>query len=55
MSVLAEAGPVGGYGQPDDQRRARDAGFSHHMTKAIVDEALKKRLVRIQKPKESLP
>lgn len=46
---------MGDCGQPDDQRLARDAGFNHHMTKAIAYEALKKPLVRIWKPKEFLP
>lgn len=29
-----------GYGQPDDQERAREAGFDHHLTKPVVYETL---------------
>lgn len=26
---------VSGYGQDDDRRRAREAGFDHHLTKPV--------------------
>jgi signal transduction histidine kinase len=31
---------VSGYGQPEDRRRARDAGFDHHLVKPIEPAAL---------------
>ena len=31
---------VSGYGQEDDRRRARAAGFDHHLVKPIDHEAL---------------
>lgn len=31
---------VSGYGQEDDRRRARDAGFDHHLVKPVDHEAL---------------
>ena len=31
---------VSGYGQPDDLRRSREAGFDHHLVKPIDFDAL---------------
>jgi PAS domain S-box-containing protein len=31
---------ISGYGQDDDRRRSREAGFSHHLTKPVEPEAL---------------
>jgi len=36
-----------GYGQPDDQRLAHDAGFSSHMTKPVSYQDLKDVLARV--------
>jgi CheY-like chemotaxis protein len=33
-----------GWGQEEDQRRAKDAGFDHHMTKPVEFDVLKKLL-----------
>jgi two-component system CheB/CheR fusion protein len=30
-----------GYGQEDDRRRSREAGFAHHLTKPVRSDALK--------------
>ena len=30
-----------GYGQEEDQRRAREAGFTHHLTKPVPSETLR--------------
>jgi CheY-like chemotaxis protein len=35
---------VTGYGRDEDQRRAREAGFDHHLTKPVEIEALLPRL-----------
>lgn len=37
---------LSGYGQPDDQRNARDAGFDHHLTKPVDYDALVRLLAR---------
>ena len=31
---------VSGYGQPEDLRRSKDAGFDHHLSKPVDFEAL---------------
>jgi CheY-like chemotaxis protein len=31
---------VSGYGQPEDRRRSRDAGFDHHLVKPVDQAAL---------------
>ena len=31
---------VTGYGQPDDRRRTREAGFDHHLVKPVDFDAL---------------
>jgi CheY-like chemotaxis protein len=31
---------VSGYGQPEDLRRSREAGFDHHLVKAVDFEVL---------------
>jgi len=33
-----------GWGQEDDRRRSREAGFDHHMTKPVEFDALEKLL-----------
>jgi PAS domain S-box-containing protein len=38
---------VSGYGQDDDRRRAREAGFDHHLVKPIDFDALTKLLARL--------
>jgi len=35
-----------GYGQPDDQRSSREAGFDYHLTKPVAYDKLKQLLVR---------
>jgi CheY-like chemotaxis protein len=35
---------VTGYGQADDRRRAREAGFDHHLVKPVFFEALQQLL-----------
>jgi two-component system CheB/CheR fusion protein len=36
-----------GYGQEEDRRRTRDAGFAHHLTKPVPPETLKEILSSI--------
>ena len=31
---------VSGYGQPDDRRRSREAGFHHHLVKPVDPQEL---------------
>jgi PAS domain S-box-containing protein len=38
---------VTGWGQEDDKRRAREAGFDHHLTKPIDPPAIAKRLAQL--------
>jgi PAS domain S-box-containing protein len=38
---------VTGWGQEDDRRRARDAGFDHHLTKPVDPSALEKILAEL--------
>jgi CheY-like chemotaxis protein len=38
---------VTGWGQPEDRRRTREAGFDHHMTKPVDFAALKKLLASL--------
>jgi CheY-like chemotaxis protein len=35
-----------GYGQEEDRRKARDAGFDHHLTKPADPEALERLLAQ---------
>lgn len=35
-----------GFGQEDDRRRSREAGFDHHLTKPVDPEALRELLSR---------
>ena len=46
-----------GYGQPEDKRRARDAGFDEHLVKpvdpAALQRALGQRLIVV--PRERTP
>ena len=37
---------VSGYGQDEDRRRAREAGFDHHLVKPVDFDALTKLLAR---------
>jgi CheY-like chemotaxis protein len=32
---------VSGYGQDDDRRRSREAGFDHHLVKPVAPDALR--------------
>jgi two-component system, chemotaxis family, CheB/CheR fusion protein len=41
-----------GYGQEEDQRRAREAGFDHHLVKPVDPQAIYDLLVRPQEPGE---
>ena len=36
-----------GWGQEEDKRRAREAGFDHHLTKPVDPAALEKLLSRL--------
>jgi CheY-like chemotaxis protein len=38
---------ITGYGQEEDQRRAQEAGFDHHMTKPVEPAALAKLLTSL--------
>jgi CheY-like chemotaxis protein len=38
---------ITGYGQEEDQRRAHEAGFDHHMTKPVDPAALEKLLTSL--------
>ncbi len=40
-----------GYGQPDDQQRARDAGFDLHLTKPVTMALLQKAITASQAPR----
>jgi CheY-like chemotaxis protein len=42
-----------GYGQADDRRRAKEAGFTVHLVKPVVPEALQRLLAGIEPSKES--
>jgi CheY-like chemotaxis protein len=42
-----------GYGQADDRRRAKEAGFTVHLVKPVVPEALQRLLAGIEPAKES--
>jgi PAS domain S-box-containing protein len=42
-----------GWGQEDDRRRAREAGFDHHLVKPAEIEALQKLLAEIERSDES--
>jgi CheY-like chemotaxis protein len=33
---------VSGYGREEDQRRCREAGFDHHLTKPVDPEELRR-------------
>jgi two-component system CheB/CheR fusion protein len=41
-----------GYGQAQDRRRAREAGFDHHLTKPVDPEALRELLTAVE-PREA--
>jgi len=41
---------ITGYGQADDRRRAREAGFDHHLTKPVFFEHLQEVLSYPQRP-----
>jgi two-component system CheB/CheR fusion protein len=36
---------VTGYGQEEDRRRSREAGFNHHLVKPVTPEALQNLLL----------
>jgi PAS domain S-box-containing protein len=42
-----------GYGQAEDRRRAKEAGFTVHLVKPVVPEALQRLLASIEPAKES--
>jgi len=42
-----------GYGQADDRRRAKEAGFTVHLVKPVVPETLQRLLAGIEPTKES--
>jgi CheY-like chemotaxis protein len=46
---------MSGYGQPDDQRRALDAGFDRHLVKPVSFESLTSLLREIEEGLESGP
>jgi CheY-like chemotaxis protein len=39
---------ITGYGQEEDRRRSRRAGFDHHLVKPVVPDALQKLLSSLQ-------
>ena len=39
---------VTGWGQDEDRRRSRDAGFDHHLVKPVDPQALMKMLAGLQ-------
>jgi CheY-like chemotaxis protein len=41
-----------GWGQEEDRRRAKEAGFDHHMTKPVEFDALQKLLAALDRAKE---
>ena len=42
-----------GYGQADDRRRAKEAGFTVHLVKPVVPEALQRLLAGIEPAKRA--
>jgi DNA-binding response OmpR family regulator len=40
-----------GWGQDEDRRRSREAGFDHHLTKPVEFEALQRLLAGVEKAK----
>jgi CheY-like chemotaxis protein len=36
-----------GYGQEEDRRRTRDAGFAHHLTKPVAPDTLQEILASL--------
>jgi CheY-like chemotaxis protein len=44
-----------GYGQPDDVKRARDAGFDTHLLKPVDPDALTKVLSAARRPTRGTP
>ena len=40
---------ITGWGQPDDQRRSREAGFDYHLLKPVKPETLQQLLASISK------
>ncbi|HVM46161.1 MAG TPA: response regulator, partial [Candidatus Thermoplasmatota archaeon] len=38
---------ITGYGQDEDRRRAREAGFDHHLTKPVEPRSLEALLARL--------
>ena len=44
-----------GYGQDNDRRRAKDAGFDHHLVKPVSLEALRDLLASLPPPRDPLP
>ena len=41
---------ITGYGQGDDRRRSREAGFDHHFTKPVDPGALREFLASVHRP-----
>jgi CheY-like chemotaxis protein len=39
---------ISGYGQDDDRRRSREAGFDDHLVKPVPFEVLEQRLAKLQ-------
>jgi PAS domain S-box-containing protein len=53
LRAASHGAPIGliaitGYGQPDDQRRAYEAGFDLHLTKPVAAEELEQLMARLQ-------
>ncbi len=46
---------ITGYGQADDRRRAREAGFDHHLTKPVFFEHLQQVLSYPKRPSAAAP
>jgi two-component system CheB/CheR fusion protein len=40
---------LSGYGQPDDKRQEREAGFDEHLTKPVIDTDIARAMERLER------